>query len=136
MNKDRIIISIISSICFYGILDFFYIINFGKFNSYLLFIHEDKSINLLIKCLIFAFILFLISFIKIKKIVKIKIQYVTIIFSISIFFLVELFYSWYIDIQKMSFSSHISLLFCIFFCSYLYFYSIFYLDVVKYKRQY
>lgn len=136
MNKDRIIISIISSVCFYGILDFFYIINFGRFNSYLLFIHEDKSINLFIKCLIFAFILFLISFIKIKKIVKIKIQYVTIIFSISIFFLVELFYSWYIDIQKMSLSSHISLLFCIFFCSYLYFYSIFYLDVVKYKRQY
>ena len=136
MNKYRIIISIISSVCFYGILDFFYIINFGRFNSYLLFIHEDKSINLFIKCLIFAFILFLISFIKIKKIVKIKIQYVTIIFSISIFFLVELFYSWYIDIQKMSLSSHISLLFCIFFCSYLYFYSIFYLDVVKYKRQY
>lgn len=136
MKIERLLISILSSICFYGILDFFNVVNFSKYNSYLLPIMQNKTINLISKCLLLTIFMFLFSFLIKRKREKSIIQYEICVYSLCIFLFVELGYSIFIKDVKMSFSSHISLLFCIFFSSYLYFYSLFYLDVVKYKRQY
>lgn len=134
--KERIQISLISSISLLLINDIFYLFNLSKFYSFLIRISDNYIFNflVLIFCLSVTFLLF--SYVFYHLIIRNnKTIYYFIEGTIIYFVLFLILENISVLPSNIDFSSLLSIYFSIIFTSYIYFYSFFYLFVVKYKRQ-
>ena len=133
--KERIQISLISSISLLLINDIFYLFNLSKFYSFLIRILDNYIFNflVLIFCLSVTFLLF--SYVFYHLIIRNnKTIYYFIEGTIIYFVLFQILENISVLPSNIDFSSLLSIYFSIIFTSYIYFYSFFYLFVVKYKR--
>ena len=134
--KQNYIISLFSSCTLLLTNDIFYFLNLSIFNTFLIKLSNVYIINFFILVIIISLFLFLIS-ITLNKVWKYNNKLIyfllesLIIYFIMLFFLIE----FNIVSRKIDLSSLLSILFSIIFTSCLYFYSFFYENVVKYKRQ-
>ena len=134
--KEKIQISLISSISLLLINDIFYLFNLSKFYSFLIRILDNYILNflVLIFCLSVTFLLF--SYVFYHLIIRNnKTIYYFIEGTIFYFVLFLILKNISVLPSNIDFSSLLSIYFSIIFTSYIYFYSFFYLFVVKYKRQ-
>ena len=134
--KDRLLISLFTSGSALIINDIFYLFNLSIFTTFKINISSNYLINLLIIFSILTISLFLLSYLIREKNIKNKdwIDWIInsfIVFILLMFILLE----FKIIPSKIDFSSCLSILFSIILSTCLYFYSFFYLFVVKYKRQ-
>ena len=134
--KDRLLISLFTSGSALIINDIFYLFNLSIFTTFKINISSNYLINLLIIFSILTISLFLLSYLIREKNIKNKdwIDWIIdsfIVFILLMFILLE----FKIIPRKIDFSSCLSILFSIILSTCLYFYSFFYLFVVKYKRQ-
>ena len=134
--KERIQISLISSISLLLINDIFYLFNLSKFYSFLIRISDNYILNflVLIFCLSVTFLLF--SYVFYHLIIRNnKTIYYFVEGTIFYFVLFLILKNISVLPSNIDFSSLLSIYFSIIFTTYIYFYSFFYLFVVKYKRQ-
>ena len=129
IHIKRLVISIFSCLFFIGINELFFFFNMSQitFNNIL---NDNMITNYFLIVIVFITTLFLLSFLlsKIKLPVN-KFTYVLIISNLIFFITISLIYVFsdeYYEIQSI-----FSFYFSVIFTSYLFFYSIFALDVVK-----
>ena len=134
--KDRLLISLFTSGSALIINDIFYLFNLSIFTTFKINISSNYLINLLIIFSILTISLFLLSYLISEKNIKNKDRIDWIINSFIVFILLMfILLEFKIIPRKIDFSSCLSILFSIILSTCLYFYSFFYLFVVKYKRQ-
>ena len=134
--KDRLLISLFTSGSALIINDIFYLFNLSIFTTFKINISSNYLINLLIIFSILTISLFLLSYLIREKNIKNKDWFDWIINSFIVFILLMfILLEFKIIPRKIDFSSCLSILFSIILSTCLYFYSFFYLFVVKYKRQ-
>ena len=129
---DRIIICLVTSSFFVLLLDLSYLLNFCPYYSHNIKLYSSYFQNMIALILVIFLFLFFLSFIKIVN--NISSLYSYFIIGIIIYILIT-------SIRKLIFNDilflegEICLFSIIIFTSYLYFYSIFYKNCVKYKRK-